>query len=226
MRILLIEDDHDLRNYIASRLQEKCFAIDAAADGDRGLYLARSNSYDVIILDYALPGKSGYDVCRYLREHGNKTPIIMISGIGEIPHKINGYDLGIDDYITKPFFFEELHARIRTIMYRPFVTTFEQYSFGDLVLDTRTQEVTRAGERIYLTRKEYQLLECLMQHPGDVVTRGHMIDTIWDSDIDQESNTIETHIMNLRRKVQTAGSNPIIHSVPGRGYKIAHEKYS
>jgi len=224
MRLLVIEDNLDFQKFLKLRLEEKCFAVDAASDGDRGLSLARMNDYDLILLDYSLPRKNGYEICEEIRALGKHMPIIMISGTGDIPHKVDGFNLGIDDYLVKPFFFEELVARIQAALRRPPVQASMLLSIDDLVVDTRKQQVMRGQASIYLTRKEYALAEYLLKNARSVVSRGEIMEHVWDRDIDLFSNTIETHILNLRKKIDLPRKRKLIHSVPGRGYKFDLER--
>jgi two-component system, OmpR family, response regulator len=220
MRALIIEDDLDTQDFLKSRLEEKCFAVDTVDDGDRALYLANTNEYDIILLDYSLPHKNGYEICDELRKNEKHVPIIMISVKIEIPHKVEGFNIGIDDYMTKPFYFDELYARIQAVLRRPKVQHKAILNIDDLSLDTTKQQVRRGRESIYLTRKEFSLLEYLLLHSGSVVSRGAIMEHIWDINLDPFSNTIETHILNLRKKIDTPPRKKLIHSVPGRGYKI------
>lgn len=224
MRCLIIEDDPDTLDHLKNRLEEKCFAVDTATDGVDGLYFANTNEYDIILLDYALPLKNGFEVCTELRKSGNHTPIIMLSATAELIHKIEGFHIGMDDYVTKPFFFDEVYARIQAVLRRPRTREQPVLTIDDLILDTARQKVTRGDEAIYLTRKEFSLLEYLMKHAGTVVSRGTIMEHIWDVTLDPFSNTIETHILNLRKKVDQSPYRKLIHSIPGRGYKIDIEK--
>ncbi len=220
MRILLIEDDTDTQEFLARRLKEKGFVVDIAQTGTRGIYYAKTNEYDLIILDYGLPEKNGFAVCEEIRRSGKHMPIIMISVSDAARYKVRGLTVGADDYLAKPFQFEELLARIAAIMRRPSQLASTVHTIDDLCLDAEKQTVTRANTPIYLTKKEFSLLEYLLKHSGTVVTRGMMMEHIWDIALDPFSNTIETHILNLRRKVETPGKTKLIHSIPGRGYKI------
>jgi len=224
MKILLVEDDTDTRSYVKTRLEEKGYVVEEAIDGKRGLFLAKTESYDMILLDYGLPEKNGFEICQELRGCGLNAPIIMISVIGEIPHKVRGLTIGADDYLTKPFFFDELHARIQTVLRRPPVRQCPVRSVGDLTIDLNRQRVSRGEHPIYLTKKEFALLEYLARNPGDIVSRGSITEHVWDSDIDPFSNTIETHILNLRKKIDSGRRKKLIHSIPGRGYKVDLEK--
>jgi DNA-binding response OmpR family regulator len=220
MRILIIEDEPEMMSFLTDRLKEKGFAIDTADTGTKGIYLAKTNDHDVILLDYSLPEKNGFEVCEEIRRSGKNTPIIMISVTDSVPYKVKGLNSGADDYISKPFYFEELFARIQAVLRRPTAMESPVLSIDDLQLDTARQIVTRTGKPIYLTRKEFALMEFMLKHSGVVVTRGSIMEHIWDVNLDPFSNTIETHILNLRKKIEADGKIKLIHSVPGRGYKI------
>ena len=228
MRILIIEDDIDTSDYIAQRLKEGCFATDCAHDGAAGIKLAKTSDYDLILLDYALPKKDGLAVCHEIRSQDHPSrrnvPIIMISVTAEVESKVRALESGIDDYLTKPFFFDELNARMNAVLRRPKSVTSHLFELDDLSLDTSTQKVTRGKKSIYLTRKEFALLEYLLRNKGSVVSRGAITEHVWDMNIDPVSNTIEMHILNLRKKLELPKKRKLIHSVPGRGYKIDTEK--
>lgn len=228
MKALIIEDDKDTLAYLKGRLEEKCFAVDTSTNGKEGLRLAKANDYDIILLDYALPEQNGFTICSELRNHPHPsrrlTPIIMISVTDDTDNIINGLNLGIDDYITKPFFFDELYARMQAVMRRPVSYQEKTLSLGDLTLDGATQKVTRGSQSIYLTKKEFALLEYLMRNKGAVVSRGAITEHVWDMNIDPASNTIEMHIFNLRKKIDGPKRKPLIHNVPGRGYKVDVER--
>jgi DNA-binding response OmpR family regulator len=219
MRILLIEDDGDTQDFLKERLKEHGFAVDIAGTGTRGVFLAKTNDYDLVLLDYGLPEKNGFAVCEEIRRNST-VPIIMISVTDATDYKVRGLTLGADDYLTKPFYFEELYARIQAIMRRPTALQSTMFTIDDLVLDTARQSVVRDGKSISLTRKEFALLEYLLKHQGIVVTRGMLMEHIWDTELDPFSNTIETHILNLRKKIEHTEKPKLIHSVSGRGYKI------
>lgn len=228
MRILIIEDDADTSEYIAERLKENCFAIDCAYDGSHGLQLAKTSDYDLVLLDYSLPKKDGITLCKEIRNQSNthrkQVPIIMISVTHDVENKVKALGQGIDDYVTKPFFFDELIARIHAVLRRPQTIVHDRFEIDDLTLDTATQKVSRANKSIYLTKKEFALLEYLMRHKGSVVSRGSITEHVWDMNIDPVSNTIEMHILNLRKKLELPKKKKLIHSVPGRGYKLDIEK--
>lgn len=228
MRILIIEDDQDTSEYLSERLTEKCFAIDCAYDGSHGLQLAKTSDYDLILLDYSLPKKDRITICNEIRNqphpHRKHVPIIMISVTHDVENKIRALGRGIDDYVTKPFFFDELFARIQAVLRRPTITQDNQFELDDLILDVATQRVARGKKSIYLTKKEFALLEYLMRHKGTVVSRGAITEHVWDMNIEPVSNTIEMHILNLRKKLEQPRKKKLIHSVPGRGYKLDTEK--
>ncbi len=224
MKLLIIEDDLDTRSYVKRRLEEKGCLVDEAGTGKQGLFFAKTGSYDAIILDYGLPEKNGLEVCRELRDANNHVPIIMISVMGEIPTKVESFARGADDYLTKPFFFDELYARLQAIIRRPKICRKPTVAVEDLVIDLNRQKVTRGSRSIYLTKKEFALLEYLARNSGDVVPRSVLIEYVWDADHDPFSNTIETHILNLRKKIDEGKKKKLIHSIPGRGYKLDKER--
>lgn len=220
MRILVIEDEIEAQELLTERLKEKGIVVDIADTGTKGVFYAKTNDYDVILLDYGLPEKNGFVVCEEIRMSGKHTPIIMMSVTDAAPYKVKGLNIGADDYISKPFYFDELYARIQAVLRRPRALESTVLTIDDLVLDMEKQVVTRSDIPIYLTRKEFSLLEYLLKHKTVVVTRGMIMEHIWDLDLDPFSNTIETHILNLRKKIEDPSKTKLIHSVPGRGYKI------
>ncbi len=220
MRILLVEDDEQILASLRVRLKSEGFSVDTENDGIRGSFLARTNNYDVIILDYLLPRKNGGKICQEIRARGTAVPIIMISVQTEIPTRVELLNLGADDYVTKPFPFEELLARIRAVLRRPSQIKEDILSIDDLVLDSARCNVERAGKKIKLTRKEFALLEYLLRHKGSVLSRGTLMEHVWDIHGDLFSNTIETHILNLRKKIDRPNAKKLIYTISGRGYKI------
>lgn len=220
MRILIIEDDISTRNVLRLGLEGKSFTVDLAEDGEQGSYLARTNSYNLIILDNVLPKKQGSQVCKEIRDSGIHVPILMLSVKSEILEKVDLLETGVDDYMTKPFSFEELLARIKTLLRRPQKIEESIIRLNGLELNKDTQILTKNGIEIYLTRKEYSLLEHLMSHRGSLITRGQILENVWNMDSNPFSNTIETHILNLRKKIGDK-SKKMIQSVPGRGYKFS-----
>lgn len=227
MKLLVVEDDPHIRAYLCEALQEQMFTVDVSENGTKGSFAARTNEYDCIILDYMMPGKTGDEVCREVRKSGVVSPIILLSVRNDVHDKIALLNSGADDYLTKPFSFEELVARIRALARRPQILENNILTVDDLVLDVLKQRVTRNAKAIYLTRKEFALLEYMMKHKGNVVSRGMIMEHVWTADMNPFSNTIEAHIMNLRRKIDGSPNSEkrrLIHSVPGRGYKIDTQK--
>ncbi|KPJ56434.1 transcriptional regulator [Parcubacteria bacterium DG_74_2] len=220
MRILLVEDNKEIIKFLKPCLEAENFVVDAAEDGAKGSFLARTNDYDLIILDYVLPKKDGACVCQEIRSRGKNMPIIMLSVKSEIEDKVKLLNIGADDYLTKPFSFEELLARIKALLRRPEKIENDILMVDDLVLDKNKQMVTRGKKEIYLTRKEFALLEYLMKNQGIVLSRGMIMEHVWDMNIDPFSNTVETHILNLRRKIEPKNASQLIHTISGRGYRI------
>lgn len=219
MRILIIEDNDELRSLLKTTLSAEMFTVDTADNGETGSYIARTNHYNLILLDYKLPGKDGDIVCRDLRTSGVTCPILIISVESETPDKVHLLESGADDYLCKPFSFTELVARIQALMRRPYEIKDAVLTIEDLTVDTNNHTVSRDGKNIYLTRKEYMLLECMARKSGQVISRNEIMEEVWDNDTDPFSNTIEAHVRNLRKKI--GGSRKkYIQTVPGRGYKL------
>lgn len=224
MRLLVVEDEPEIKKFLSDALEAECFAVDTATDGEKGSYLGRTNDYDVIILDYILPKKDGVTVCKEIRESGKNTPILALSVKSETNTKVDFLDAGADDYLTKPFSLEELLARIRALLRRPQEITNEIFTIDNLELDTKKHTVKRGGKDIYLTRKEFMFLEYLLRNEGSVVSRAMLMNHVWDMEADPFSNTIEAHVLSLRRKIENKNMKKLIHTVPGMGYKIATQK--
>jgi two-component system, OmpR family, response regulator len=222
MRLLIIEDDKETREFLKLGLEERGYVVDTASDGEAGSYTARTNDYDLILLDNVLPRKQGSDVCKDIRACGKTIPILVLSARGEAVRRVELLNEGADDYMSKPFSFEELLARIRAILRRPSGLIGNVLQIDDLSLDRGKQLANRAQKEIYLTRKEFLLLECLLLNKEQVISRAMIMEHVWDIDSDPFSNTIEAHILNLRRKIDARPhKRKLIHTVPGRGYKIA-----
>lgn len=221
MRALLIEDEKEIVNFLKPGLEAECFTVDVSYDGANGSYLARTNDYDLIILDYILPKMDGKTVCEKIREDNKSVPIIMLTVKSEVEDKVALFNAGVDDYIAKPFSFVELLARIRAILRRPQKIEEEILRINDLILDMKGHTVKLGDNEIYLTRKEFSLLAYLMKNKGNVVSRGMIMEHVWDMNADPFSNTIEAHILNLRRKVDISIDRKFIHTIPGRGYKFS-----
>ncbi len=220
MKILIVEDDPEMREFLRDGFEAESSTVDTADNGADGSYLARTNEYDVIILDYSLPKKNGGIICDEIRAAGKTTPIIFLSVMGEIYHKVNSLEKGADDYMTKPFSFKELRARVRAVARRPHKIESNMLCVGDLVLDGEKQTVLRGQTGIYLTRKEFNLLHFLMKNPGMVLSRSVIMERVWSAESDPFSNTIESHILNLRKKINVGRKKDLIRNVPGRGYSI------
>lgn len=220
-RLLVVEDEKAISDFLLKSLKAENFSIDAAEDGEKGLQLARLNAYDLLILDNVLPKKTGPEICRELRKLNITTPILMLSIKCDVMTKVDILNQGADDYLAKPFSFEELVARIRALLRRPKQIEEEILKLDDLVVDTKKYKVERGSKDIYLTRKEFMLLEYLLRNQGFVLSRGMILEHVWDMNIDPFSNTIESHIVVLRKKVDTLGKTKLIHTVPGRGYKLS-----
>lgn len=220
MRILIIEDNKDIRELLRVGLESEMFLVDTAADGERGSYIARTNDYDLILLDNVLPKKMGAEVCREIRRSGKHTPIILMSVKSDVDEKTRLLNIGADDYIAKPFSLKEVLARIRAVLRRPQTTLPEELKAGDIVMNSNTHEVKKGKKNIHLTKKEFSLLELLVKHGGNTVSRGTIMEHVWDLEGNPFSNTIETHIFNLRKKLE-ANKERLIWNVPGRGYRIA-----
>lgn len=224
MKILLIEDDESIADSLKSFLQSEYFVVDVSEDGEKGLFCALTNEYSLVILDKMLPKKDGLEVCQEIRRNNKTMPILVLSVKSEVPAKIDLLNAGADDYVTKPFSFEELLARVRAILRRPANIQGEVFKVGDLTLDAQKCEVFKGGRRIRLTRKEFSLLAYLMKNQGNVVSKGKILDNVWDMNVDSFSNTVEMHILNIRRKIESSKRDKIIHTVSGVGYKLAIEE--
>jgi DNA-binding response OmpR family regulator len=221
MRILIIEDDKDVLNFLKPSLEEKGFVADAISDGNKGTFMALTNDYDLIILDLNLPGKNGDLICQQLRSEGKITPVIILTVKTDIESKVKLLNCGADDYLAKPFSFEELLARIKALLRRSPAIASNVLKIGDLALDKTKQKVTRAGREVYLTLKEFSLLEYLMSNAEKVISRAEILEHVWDMEGDAFSNAIETHIFNLRHKINKGcQGKELIQTVPCRGYKI------
>lgn len=220
MRLLVVDDDEHLRASLREHFEAEAFAVDVAKDGEEGSYTARTNSYNLIILDCNLPKKSGREVCAEIRSAGGSVPILAISVESKIEHKLGLFNAGADDYLIKPFSSLELLARVRALLRRPAVYEQNRFSVADLILDRDRHIVMRGNKMLYLTVKEFGILELLVRNKDRVTSRTALMEEVWEKDLDPFSNTIETHIVNLRRKID-AGRKPLIHTVPGRGYKLS-----
>ncbi|HQZ81912.1 MAG TPA: response regulator transcription factor [Pyrinomonadaceae bacterium] len=218
MRVLLVEDDKRIASFIRKGLRENAYAVDIATNGEDALYLSSINPYDLFILDINLPGINGFEVCRELREVGTSQPIMMLTARGFIEDKVAGLDNGADDYLTKPFIFKELLARLRALLRRRTEIRPELITAADLRIDTRSQTVCRAGLAVALTAKEYSLLEFLGLNKGRVVGRDEISNHVWDDNYDPFSNLIEVYVNRLRSKMDEGFDRQLIHTRRGAGY--------
>lgn len=222
MRILLVEDEPDAARMVAKGLRERSFAVDVAADGEAACYQAATADYDAIVLDVLLPRKDGLQVCRQLRAEGVSVPILMLTARDAVDARIAGLDSGADDYLTKPFDFGELLARLRALVRRggrPLLP--ERLRIGDLELDTRAHRLVKRGRDVPLTAREYALLEYLARRGGEVVGRAEISEHVWDETYDPFSNVIEVYVRRLRRKIDDLGSESLITTRRGEGYVLA-----
>jgi DNA-binding response OmpR family regulator len=221
MRILIIEDEPGLGNLLKANLEAESYAVDVEGDGEKGLYRARTNDYDAIVLDDILPGKRGYEICRELRARGKNAPILLMSVQAESEWKVALLNDGADDYLTKPFTYAEMSARLRALLRRPRDLQGAEMQVGDLVLNESRSIVIRGVREIYLTTKEFSLLRYLMKNAGRIVSRAMLFEHVWNGEADPLSNMIETHIHNLRRKIDGKGERKLIRTIAGRGYVIS-----
>ncbi len=221
MRLLLIEDEPDAARLLARGLREQAYAVDIASDGREGAYRASIADYDALILDVMLPSLDGLDLCRYLRGTGSSVPILMLTARDSVEARIAGLDSGADDYLTKPFDFGELLARLRAVIRRGVRPTLpEQLHIGPIELDTRGRRVTKQGREIPLTSREYSLLEYLARRAGECVGRADIAEHVWDDSYEPLSNVIDVYIQRLRRKLDDPGQDSVIRTRRGEGYTL------
>lgn len=223
MRILVVEDETAIASFITQGLAEAGYAVDLATDGSEALYWVSIAEYDAIILDLMLPDTDGLAVCAAFRERGIATPVLMVTARDAIDDRVAGLDSGADDYLVKPFAFAELLARLRALLRREPVFRGTVLQIGDLTLDTVTHAVRRGDQPITLTTKEYSLLEFLMRHPNQTLTRTAIAEHVWNYDFDNVSNLIDVHIFGLRRKLDDAYPIKLLHTVRGVGYRLGNE---
>ena len=220
MRVLLVEDDERIAGFVSKGLRESSYAVDVVTDGNKALYQILLYQYDVIILDVMLPGTDGFNVCHEVRKSGNQTPILMLTARDAVEDKITGLDTGADDYITKPFAFEELLARLRALLRRQSKLRPSSIVVADLEIDMSARRVHRGGSEIPLTAKEYALLEYLARERGKVVGRTEISEHVWDETFDPFSNLIEVYIRRLRAKMDEGYERQLIHTRRGAGYVL------
>lgn len=220
MRVLVVEDEEKISRFLRDSFEAEYFAVDVAKDGERGSYFARSNEYDLVVLDNMLPKKDGTQVCREIRASGKTMPILVVSVKTDPIDKVDLLDAGADDYLSKPFVLEELMARVRALMRRPGSIESDVLTIEDVVMDTVNGTATRAGRDLNLTRKEFMLLQYFLRNQGIILSRGMILEHVWDMSVDIFSNTIEAHVLSLRKKLGDTGKNRLIQTVSGRGYRM------
>jgi len=220
MRVLVIEDDQEAARLLARGLREEGWVVDVAHSGETGDEMASVTSYDAIVLDWLLPDRDGIAVCRSLRASGLHVPILLLTARDAVEDRVLGLNAGADDYLTKPFAFAELLARLHALLRRSELTRPVLLTVGDLTLDPKSHVVTRGGAPIGLTPREYAILETLMRRAGEVVSRVHLGESVWENDLDSLTNLVDVHISHLRRKVDRGGMPPLIHTVRGYGYRL------
>jgi two-component system copper resistance phosphate regulon response regulator CusR len=218
VRVLFVEDDQRIANLVARGLREKAYAVDVADSGPRAVQQLGVNNYDIVILDVLLPGKSGFEVCEEIRKTGNTVPVLMLTARDAVDDRVRGLNCGADDYLTKPFAFEELLARLRALLRRSWQVRPSRIVIADLEIDTVSQRVWRAQKRIVLTAKEYALLEYLATEKGKVVGRAEIAEHVWDETFEPFSNSIEVYIRRLRNKIDTGYDLHLIRTRRGAGY--------
>jgi two-component system OmpR family response regulator len=225
MHVLVIEDDKRTADFIVKGLKESGYSVDHVGDGADGLHLATTRPYDVMVVDRMVPGLDGLSVIQALRAAKIDIPAIVLSSLGQVDHRIEGLKAGSDDYLTKPFVFAELLARIETVLRRKRGSTeITRLQVGDLIIDLLSRRVERANKPIELLPREFQILECLMRNAGRVVTRTMLLEMVWNYHFDPNTNVIDTQISRVRQKIDKDFAEPLIHTVRGAGYMIAAER--
>ncbi len=224
MKILLIEDDEDIALFLKQGLAKEAFVIEIAKDGKSGLIMAQANTYNLILLDQYLPQLTGWEIVSRLRDNHCQTPIIMLTVDASIDNKKRAYELGVDDYLTKPFLLEELICKIKACQRRSHKMTYNPQRLGDLIFDEVSGCFQRGHKKLDLTKKEFLVLNYFLQHQGEIISRGEILEKIWNYQANPHSNSIETHIASLRKKIKTKGKPDLIHTFSGRGYRLALKK--
>ncbi|MDX9971894.1 MAG: response regulator transcription factor [FCB group bacterium] len=220
MRILVVEDEGQIAGFIRKGLEEQGFTVDWSADGNEGYRLATSQQYDAIVLDIMLPGRDGLSILQNLRKQRNPVPVLLLTARSALDERVEGLNLGADDYLTKPFFVEELVARIHALARRASGERLSVLQSGDLTVNLITREVMLAGNQVHLTAREFNLLEYLMRSPGRVLTRTQILEHVWGYDFDPATNLIDVHVQRLRKKITVDGQEPLIETVRGVGYRF------
>jgi two-component system, OmpR family, copper resistance phosphate regulon response regulator CusR len=221
MRVLFVEDDLRIANFVAKGLREQAYAVDVVHNGEDALYQAAINTYDLVVLDVMIPAPDGFAVCKELRNAGQRMPILMLTARDAVEDRIQGLDRGADDYLTKPFEFRELLARLRALLRRPSGLQPARLVVADLIVDTSGQTVSRGGKPIPMTAKEYALVEFLARNAGRVVGRAEIAEHVWDEEFDPFSNLIEVYVNRVRRKIDAGSAKPLLQTRRGSGYVLA-----
>ena len=223
MRILVVEDDRKVASFLQKGLREEGYTVDVARDGEEGAMKAHVYQYDLLLLDVMLPGKSGFEIVREMRGRKKTVPVLMLTARDGQDDIVTGLDAGADDYVTKPFGFDELLARVRALLRRGGAERNDRLLYGDVELDRVKHEAYRKGERLDLTPREFQLLEFFMLRPETVVRRTELLEKVWDLTFDPMSNVVDVHIAHLRQKLRAGGLDPVIHTIRGVGYLFQRE---
>jgi two-component system copper resistance phosphate regulon response regulator CusR len=224
MRILVVEDDRKVASLVEKGLREDGYSVDVAHDGTEGSVMAHVHDYDLLILDVMLPGKTGYDILNELRRRKSSVPVLLLTARDANEDVVRGLDAGADDYLTKPFSFEVLLARVRALVRRGGAKRLERLRYDDVELDRLQHTAHRGGRDLRLTAKEFQLLEYFLLHPEEVVRRTHLLEKVWDLHFDPMSNVVDVHVAKLRRKLKAGGENALIHTMRGVGYILNRDE--
>ena len=220
MRILVVEDEQSIANSLVAGLKEESYAVDRVDNGEDAEFFAETNDYDLIVLDLMIPKKDGFQVCQHLRNKGLKTPILMLTALDSTASKVKGLDTGADDYLTKPFSFDEFLARTRALLRRGPVVAQTALEYGDIKMNLLNHEVTRNGRLLDLTGKEFGLLEYFLRNPERILGRAQLAEHVWDQYFDPLSNVIDVSVSHLRKKLEHGGDSRLLHSIRGMGYML------
>lgn len=219
-RILIIEDEHKIASFVRQGFSQEGFVVDVACDGIDGLHLATTSEYDLIVLDVMLPGRDGWSVLQDVRQHRPDQPVILLTALDAVSHRVKGLNAGADDYLVKPFAFSELLARVRNVLRRTPARPMETLRLDDLEMDLLRHKASRGGKPLDLAPQEYRLLEYLLRHAGEVLTRTRLAEQVWDMNFDGDSNVVDVAIRRLRRKIDDAFERKLIHTLRGVGYVL------